>query len=354
MHYPWNKKIFLYWSWFITVIGLYFLGKELLLDNGSSMVFWPASYFISLWALFLIFSNRDLRHRSNKKLLGKEDFLFAIFFGVAFYMLYPLSGMLLERLFDLEEQLKRKTFSVFLANNIFLIVEGGLFYLGFVLFSWVGFYREVYEEEKMRGKYLEKAFDKHSLNALNKELNPHFLFNAMHNVMMLIRLKKSEKALSGLASLNHILRIVLKKNDRNKISLREESELLNEFLSVEMLRFGDKIKYIDSMDELTMDLLVPPLILQPLIENAFKHGLGADSSQELTVQSKLEGQNLRLSVFNTRSDHERIITVENGHGIGLSNTISRLRRLYGGYFTFQTFEIDDSTEFRIIIPAEAS
>jgi two-component system, LytTR family, sensor kinase len=167
------------------------------------------------------------------------------------------------------------------------------------------------------------------LAALTNQINPHFLFNTLNSVSTLIRMNP-DQARSMVYKLSNILRRLLRKADAFS-PLREEISFIDDYLAIEMVRFGDKLRFHKEIDERTLDRLVPSMILQPIVENSIKHGLA----------SKVEGGMVGLKV-SLQGDRLRILIEDDGvgisearlaglfeHGIGVSNVNERLRVLYG-------------------------
>jgi len=167
------------------------------------------------------------------------------------------------------------------------------------------------------------------LDALTSQINPHFLFNTLNSVSSLIRTNPNQ-ARAMVLQLSNILRRLLRKHD-NFSPLREELSFIEDYLSIEVMRFGDKLHFQREIDPGTLDMLVPSMLLQPLVENCIKHGLS----------SKVEGGTIRLR---TRRAESRLhLMVEDDgvgiaeaklatlleHGIGVSNVNERLKVLFG-------------------------
>jgi two-component system LytT family sensor kinase len=167
------------------------------------------------------------------------------------------------------------------------------------------------------------------LEALTSQINPHFLFNTLNSVSSLIRTDPNQARVMVL-KLSNILRRLLRKHD-NFSALREEISFIDDYLAIEVVRFGDKLRFEKNVDADTLDMLVPSMLLQPLIENCVKHGLS----------SKVEGGTIRLR--GRRVDSRLLITVEDDgvgipesklatlleQGIGVSNVSERLKVLFG-------------------------
>jgi two-component system, LytTR family, sensor kinase len=167
------------------------------------------------------------------------------------------------------------------------------------------------------------------LEALTSQINPHFLFNTLNSVSSLIRTDPNQARVMVL-KLSNILRRLLRKHD-NFSALREELSFIDDYLAIEVVRFGDKLRFEKEIDPDTLEMLVPSMLLQPLIENCIKHGLS----------SKVEGGTIRLR--SRRADSRLMLSVEDDgigipesklatlleQGIGVSNVSERLKVLFG-------------------------
>lgn len=166
------------------------------------------------------------------------------------------------------------------------------------------------------------------LQALKSQMQPHFLFNTLHAIVTLL----DEDKLSAedmLLRLSDLLRAFLEDHDGQEISLRQELTLLDLYLGIQRTRFKDRLTTQIYIAPDTLDCAVPSLILQPIVENAIRHGIGQRVGADcIEIESRREGDTLCLDVRNRNSTLEADGGAA-GHGIGLSNTRLRLRELYG-------------------------
>ena len=175
----------------------------------------------------------------------------------------------------------------------------------------------------------ERPFVQARLEALTSQINPHFLFNTLNSVSSLIRTDPNQARVM-VVKLSNVLRRLLRKHE-NFSALRDEMSFIDDYLSIEVVRFGDKLRFEKEVDADTLDMLVPSMLLQPLIENSIKHGLS----------SKVEGGTIRLG--SRRVDSRLLLSVEDDgvgipesklatlldQGIGVSNVNERLKVLFG-------------------------
>ncbi|HTE47347.1 MAG TPA: histidine kinase [Gemmatimonadaceae bacterium] len=167
------------------------------------------------------------------------------------------------------------------------------------------------------------------LRALQMQLHPHFLFNTLNTVSMLVRTNDGPGAVRMLAGLGDLLRQMLDDNAAHEIPLREELAFLEGYLAIEQTRFHDRLRVVMQVDPAALDAHVPRLLLQPLVENAIRHGVARQANGgTLTIVATRAGESLSLSVRDEGTGSP-IAANTNGDGVGLRNTRERLRRLYG-------------------------
>jgi two-component system, LytTR family, sensor kinase len=172
------------------------------------------------------------------------------------------------------------------------------------------------------------------LHVLRMELNPHFLFNALNAVAGLVRRREHDAAIDMLAKLGELLRTTLSREMPSEIPLSEELGILRGFVDIELVRFGERLRVVWEIDPDTQNALVPALILQPLVENAIRHGISRrPGSALLRISAKHTGLHLELSVRDTGEGLALLRGAKLREGIGLSNTRLRLEQLYGSETT---------------------
>jgi len=160
------------------------------------------------------------------------------------------------------------------------------------------------------------------------QLHPHFLFNTLHAISTLVY-KDPKGADEMIANLSELLRATLDTSDQQEIPLRKELDLLERYLEIQQVRFGDRLRIRKEVDPQTLDASVPTLILQPLVENSIKHGIEPRPGPgEIVIGAHRRGTALQLSVRDNGNGVEEH-PAKDGSGIGLSNTRARLEQLYG-------------------------
>ena len=192
------------------------------------------------------------------------------------------------------------------------------------------------------------------LLALSRQINPHFLFNTLNSVASLIRVDPPQ-AREVVYKLSKILRRLLRQPD-NLTPLREELTFIDDYLAIEIVRFGDKLHFIKEIDPETLDLLVPSMLLQPIVENSLRHGLASKiAGGTVCVRSSLQDGRLHIVI---EDDGVGIPETKLANlfeqGIGVSNVNERLKVLYGsGYRMWVDSRVGEGTSTGIELPVQA-
>ena len=192
------------------------------------------------------------------------------------------------------------------------------------------------------------------LAALSRQINPHFLFNTLNSVASLIR-QNPEQARQVVYKLSNILRRLLRRQE-NLTPLREELSFIDDYLAIEMVRFGDKLRFAREIDPATGDLLVPSMLLQPLVENSIRHGLSSKvDGGTIRIRSRLQEGRLQILVEDDGVGiPEAKLARLFEQGIGVSNVNERLKVLYGDeYKMWIDSRLGEGTSTGIEIPEQA-
>lgn len=194
------------------------------------------------------------------------------------------------------------------------------------------YYRR-YRERELRAAELEKGLAQAKLQALQMQLNPHFLFNTLHSISSLMH-KDVEAADRMIARLSDLLRAALEGAGTQEVALQQELDLLQLYLGIEQIRFGNRLTVKMNIAPDTLKARVPNLILQPLVENAIRHGIEPRARPGcIEVQAHCQNGNLALAVSDNGAGLGQNGAIK--EGVGLSNTRARLRELYGDAHRFE-------------------
>jgi two-component system LytT family sensor kinase len=222
--------------------------------------------------------------------------------------------------------------------------------VGIALKVWNALRMEIKLEEQKR-LLLEARLD-----ALQRQINPHFLFNTLNSITSLVRMKP-ELAREMTVKLANILRALLKDHD-TYVPLRDELAFTDDYLDIEVVRFGtEKLKVKKEIDPLTLPILVPSILLQPLIENSIKHGLEPRlHGGTVTLRSRLDGDRMLIEVADDgvgMGNKPASALRRDGAGIGMKNVQERLDVLYGNQARFSVVSNPGrGTLVSIELPAE--
>src|SRR5262249_1268645 len=181
---------------------------------------------------------------------------------------------------------------------------------------------------ELREAELESRLAQARLEALRMQLHPHFLFNTLNSIASLVH-DQPQVAEEMIESLSELLRVTLNHSDRQEVTVREELEFLDGYLRIEQTRFGERLRVEQRIDPDVGDAMVPTLVLQPLVENAVRHGIEKQIAPGcISITIERAGANLRLRV-NDNGRGCQTARPKLKEGVGLSNTRSRLKELYG-------------------------
>jgi two-component system LytT family sensor kinase len=198
------------------------------------------------------------------------------------------------------------------------------------------YYRQL-SERRARESELEAQLLQARLQALEMQLRPHFLFNALHTVASLVRTQQNPEAVRAIAGLGDLLRAVLhQENSSQVVPLRQELAFIEKYLGIEQIRFQDRLHTRIEVEPETLDALVPRLILQPLVENAIRHGIEAsEGAGVVEIRVHQAAGRLWMQVRNSGEGPDEQTSPEAARGIGLKNTRARLQHLYGEGHSFE-------------------
>jgi two-component system, LytTR family, sensor kinase len=197
---------------------------------------------------------------------------------------------------------------------------------------------------------LENSLRNAELEVLRMRLNPHFLFNTLQNISTLVR-HEPQTADQMLIRLGDLLRASLRGNNTSEVTLDSELKLTRAYLDIEKLRFGDRLSIVVNAAPETELALVPTLLLQPLVENAIKHGLRTSTGGKIAIETAMENGQLLISVRDNGVGMHAGEPKSSDSGIGLSSTVERLARMYPNHHEFRFLApADGGTEVRIRLP----
>jgi signal transduction histidine kinase len=221
------------------------------------------------------------------------------------------------------------------AKILILAVAGGV---ATYASSWVEHLVIESETESAERQRVATQLVRSQLDTLRLQLSPHFLFNALNGAMALIG-TDARAAERMLAAISDFLRMILRSSGDPKVTVERELSLLHHYIEIQRVRFGEKLSVCFEVDESLTPAIVPSLLLQPLVENSIRHGIGPRASGgKIVVRVRREDDMLRIDVEDdgVGPSEKRSREKQRGTGLGLSNTATRLNHLYGDRHTFET------------------
>jgi two-component system, LytTR family, sensor kinase len=213
----------------------------------------------------------------------------------------------------------------------------------------IAYYHES-QERKLKAAQLETRLIEARLKTLEAELHPHFLFNTLHAISTLVH-RDPENADRMISRLSDLLRITFDRTGEPKVSLKEEIDFLQKYLDIEQTRFQDRLTVSVKIDPEALDGEVPRMILQPLVENAIKHGIaGRNGGDTVQITAGREGDRLWMQVRDNGGGLQVRTLKALRTGVGLSNTRARLDCLYGRHYRLEFSDRNGGLSVLIEIP----
>jgi two-component system, LytTR family, sensor kinase len=326
-----------------TVFGLFFFTEDMTrkVFSGEKTPWWH--YLVSwLTGTFVLASFTPAilalgRHFEIQRRNWRSRFALHLVFSISFaFADLAIEGALLAQFHVFPEFIKSSVGGI-----IFLLViafHSTVFTYWLLLgiqYTWHSYkLREQREKDalrlELRASELQSQLAHAQLGALKSQLQPHFLFNTLNAIMVLVRQRRPAEAEQTISLLSDLLRLVLNDVDAQEVSLERELEYLKLYLAIEQIRFQDRMVVDIAAEPVTLNTSVPHMGLQPIVENAIRHGIGRVSqSGNISIRSRLLSDQVWITVQDDGPGLPEGFSQQN-FGIGLANTQARLSQLYGG------------------------
>jgi sensor histidine kinase YesM len=206
-----------------------------------------------------------------------------------------------------------------------LLIFGGLVSLGYARA-----YRRRWEENERAVRTLETQLAQAQLDVLKAQLQPHFFFNTLNSICVLIRKGEADRAQAMLTRLGELLRYTLAIGKRQTVPLSDEIEFVKGYLEIEKARFGERLKYQISIEPNAQSVLIPPLVVQPIVENSVRHGIGERTTGgTVSILARNRGGQLVITIADDGVGFEKKGDGLEREGLGIGHTKARLQQLYG-------------------------
>ena len=212
------------------------------------------------------------------------------------------------------------------------------------------FYYRQSQQRALETAHLQARLAQAQLQALQSQLHPHFLFNTLHAISALMH-RDVNAADRMLVQLSDLLRMTLNSVSRPEVQLHEEMDFLAKYLQIEQVRLGERLTVEFDVDVDALDAMVPALVLQPLVENAIKHGIAPHSRPgKVSVGARPEGDRLIMTVTDSGPGPNERALAALSTGIGVSNTRARLAHQFGAQYRFEFHRQTDGFTVLVAIP----
>ena len=226
----------------------------------------------------------------------------------------------------------------------------GVFIYGLIILTYYLFVSlSNLSEKKAKEAQLESLVKETELKMLRSQINPHFLFNSLNSISSLT-ITDPEKARDMVVKLSEFMRYALSRKDEQPVTLQSELENLRLYLDIEKVRFGDKLTAEEHIDPACLEVKVPVMLLQPLYENAVKHGV-YESTEKVTIKTTVSVSDGHFEIIISNNYDPDAKSVK-GTGTGLLNVSRRLELLYGNNAWLKTEKLNNVFTLRIYLPAE--
>jgi len=223
---------------------------------------------------------------------------------------------------------KESLFNILLGEKFIILsawFDGFFTYCFFLAAIYSIDYYKSFNENKIRATQLEAKLAQAELNALKMQLQPHFLFNTLNAISVLVH-KDPESADEMITRLSDLLRLTLDKFGQKKVTLKEEIDFINSYLDIQKIRYKDRLNVEMNISPSTIDLEVPALILQPVVENSIKHAVEPSSGQTvISISTFIDKNYLNIEI----KDNGPGMNDNTNEGVGIKNIKARLEQMYG-------------------------
>lgn len=235
-----------------------------------------------------------------------------------------------------KEELRDASISAYTGGKIFVFVISFVASQTIYFISWSAIYFAYQFLQKAREMEIERwklsaSVKDAELSTLKAQINPHFIFNSLNNIRSLV-VEDSERARDSITHLSDLLRFSIQFDQYEKVSLEKELEVVEDYLHLEAIQLEERLRYKFLVDQQAKDMLIPPMIIQTLVENAIKHSINnLPHGGEIIISTRMDDETLSVYVKNTGqlSLNGGLPEKNKRRGIGISNSKERLRLLYG-------------------------
>ena len=337
----WSSQI-LGWLLYAVIVGIFnvLTGNPLQLELVLSLIS------IFLIGLFVAHSFRFIIVKLNWMRFNISRLIPRIIIGTLLsgVLVYFLKSIIIERI------IVQNNYEFNITEAFPSIISWTILYLIWSLLYFLFHFVNNYKKEEIKNLRWQAAKNEIELNKLKSQLNPHFIFNSMNSIRALIN-ENPVLAKEAITQLSNVLRNSLLMGKQKMISLGDEMKLVNDYLSLEKTRYEERLTIVRNIERRSEVFLLPPLMIQTLVENGIKHGTSKfPEGGTLEIKSAIVNNKLKLVIYNSGSYDENKISET---GFGVPNTIQRLKLLYGEEASFNIENEAERVKTTVIIPRKS-
>jgi two-component system, LytTR family, sensor kinase len=339
-----RQNIYIYVLVWFLISGIHFLTGTIYYNLPFIVAAADSLIYNGLFAVISVILWYPVRYNNPEGKISLSALVTYMVLGIIILAFWLFMGyLILKVLFTKNEEYFR-----FLNDSFFIrVLFGVLFFIATVLIYHLLVYYRVLEEKKLNETKLNLLVRESELNALRSQLNPHFLFNSLNSISSLT-VSNPEKAREMIIQLSDFLRYALKYGQREETTFADELKNIELYLAIEKTRFGDKLVFEKNIHDICMPIKVPNMILQPLVENAIKHGVYESIAPvRITLSCQGAGEYFEIRLKNNYDPEHKSRT---GAGLGLKNVENRLQLIYNTKDLLKINKQDNYFEVIIKIP----
>ena len=327
------------WLVYVLIVGVF---NQL---NGNDVTTELLFSLLSIYFIGLSISHfyRGIIIKLNWMKLSVSNLIPRVFIGVIVLgiIVYFIQTLVLEVL------IIGQAYSFLLADAFPKIINWSLLFLLWSLLYFLFHFINNYKKEEIKNLRWEAARNEIELNKIKSQLNPHFIFNSMNSIRALVD-ENPQLAKNAITQLSNVLRNSLMIGKKKLIPLSDELKIVDDYLSLEKTRFEEKLTIVKNIDSNTETFLIPPLMIQTLVENAIKHGTSKlPEGGVVDIQSRLDKDVLTVTIYNSGFYDENH---QPETGFGVVNTKQRLQLLFGDKAHFSIINENGRVKTVLIIP----
>ncbi len=329
------------WLFYAVIVGIF----NVITDNQLNMELVLSLISIFLIGLFVAHSFRLIIVQLNWMRFTLSRLIPRILLGT---LLSGIVGYLLKSII-IERIIVQNNYEFNITEAFPSIISWTILYLIWSLVYFLFHSVNNYKQEENKNLRWQAAKNEIELNKLKSQLNPHFIFNSMNSIRALIN-ENPVLAKEAITQLSNVLRNSLLMGKKKLISLGDEMKLVNDYLGLEKTRYEERLTVVRNIERKTEVFLLPPLMIQTLVENGIKHGTSKlIEGGVLEITSTIENDKLKVLIYNSGNYDKN---KESKTGFGLVNTIQRLKLMYGEAASFKIENENGRVKTTVLIPRE--